>query len=411
MPSRREFLLAACSTALGQPAYGFPTASVTTTACDSCNADSPTQSQTVKLFVCGDVMTGRGIDQILPHPGDPTLHEPYVRSAVRYVELAEAASGAIARPVDFAYIWGDALAVLDDERPRARIVNLETAITTANDAWPRKGIHYRMHPRNVACLAAARIDCCVLGNNHVLDWGYAGLRETIEALHAASIATAGAGRDEPEAAHPAVLPSGPEGRVLVFAFGTASAGVPHAWQAGPRGGVDLLDDFSTRSVERIAQQVAAHKRQRDIVIVSLHWGSNWGYEVDPARREFARRLIDVAGVDVIHGHSSHHPVGIEIYRDRPILYGCGDFVNDYEGIGGEEAFRPELTAAYFVTLDAASGRLAELALVPLRMRRFRLGRASADEARWLAHALDRESRAFDTRIVVETTNRLVVRPK
>src|SRR5579872_3924197 len=113
------------------------------------------------LFLCGDVMTGRGVDQVLPHPSDPTLHEPYVASALEYVEMAEKAHGPIPRPVSFSYIWGDAAAELERLAPAARIVNLETSITTSEDYDP-KGINYRMHPANTPCLAAAKIDCCVL---------------------------------------------------------------------------------------------------------------------------------------------------------------------------------------------------------------------------------------------------------
>ena len=83
----------------------------------------------VTLFVAGDVMTGRGIDQVLPHPGNPRIVEPFSRSALDYVELAERANGPIPRPVNFAYIWGDALAVLEAAAPDMRIINLETAIT------------------------------------------------------------------------------------------------------------------------------------------------------------------------------------------------------------------------------------------------------------------------------------------
>ena len=156
----------------------------------------------VTLFLCGDVMTGRGIDQILRHPSKPDLYEPYMRSALGYVELAERATGPIARPVDWSYIWGDALSELDRVRPGARIVNLETALTASNDAWPGKGIHYRMHPANVGCLAAARLDCCSLANNHVMDWGRSGLLETLATLRGVGIRTAGAGGDADQAAAP-----------------------------------------------------------------------------------------------------------------------------------------------------------------------------------------------------------------
>src|SRR5512138_1463618 len=106
----------------------------------------------LRLFLTGDVMTGRGIDQVLARPSDPRLEEPYVRDARDYVELAERASGPIPRPADPEYIWGVALDELERARPDVRLVNLETSVTTSNAYWPGKGIHYRMHPANVACL-------------------------------------------------------------------------------------------------------------------------------------------------------------------------------------------------------------------------------------------------------------------
>jgi poly-gamma-glutamate capsule biosynthesis protein CapA/YwtB (metallophosphatase superfamily) len=90
----------------------------------------------VRLFLCGDVMTGRGIDQVLAHPGKPDLFESYMRSATGYVELAERVAGLIGRGLGFAYPWGEALAVLSDRRPDARFINLETAVTTSDDAQP-----------------------------------------------------------------------------------------------------------------------------------------------------------------------------------------------------------------------------------------------------------------------------------
>src|SRR5438132_13076726 len=133
----------------------------------------------LRLFLCGDVMTGRGIDQVLPHPVSPALYEPYVRDACEYVEMAENAHGPIQRPVSFDYIWGDALSELERAEVDLRILNLETAITSDGTPWPNKEIHYRMHPRNIACLSAVGMSGYALSNNHVLDWGYEGLGETL----------------------------------------------------------------------------------------------------------------------------------------------------------------------------------------------------------------------------------------
>ncbi|HUL94129.1 MAG TPA: CapA family protein [Burkholderiales bacterium] len=363
----------------------------------------------VTLFLCGDVMTGRGIDQILPHPVEPQLFEPYMRSAIGYVKLAEEAAGPLPKPVDFSYVWGDALAELDRVRPDARIINLETAVTTSDDAWPRKGIHYRMHPANVPCLAAAKIDCCVLANNHALDWGIRGLEETLDTLRAAGVRTAGAGRDAAEAAAPAVIDLAEDRRVLVFAFGMESAGMPSDWAATrQRPGLRMLPDLSPKTADGIAAEIAAVRRAGDIAVVSIHWGGNWGYDVSNPEREFAHRLIGAGAADVVHGHSSHHPKAIEIHRDRPILYGCGDFLNDYEGISGHEPFRPELALMYFPTFDAASGRLVRLSLTPTRIARFRAVRATEEEGSWLAAMLEREGRRFGTRVEREAQSRLIV---
>ena len=369
-----------------------------TQATEKSGADAPGMT----LFLCGDVMTGRGIDQVLPHPGDPRLHEGYATSALDYVALAEKAHGPIPRPVAFDYVWGDALAEWARVKPDVRIVNLETAVTRRDD-WQRgKGIHYRMQPANVPCLTAAGIDCCVLANNHVLDWGYAGLAETLETLHRAKLHTAGAGRDRAEAAAPAVLAT-TKGRVLVFAFGTESCGIPLDWAAGAGlPGVNLLPDFSEATLRQIAAQVQAVKRPGDVVVASIHWGANWGYTVPTAHQAFAHGLIDQCGVDVVHGHSSHHPMGIEVYRDRPIIYGCGDFLNDYEGIEGYEAYRGDLSLMYFLNVDPGhedqGGKLLRLWMVPMQLRRFRLQRASAQDAGWLQRVLEREGRRLRSRV-------------
>src|SRR5262245_236449 len=111
-------------------------------------------------------MLGRGIDQILSHPSAPNLYEPAVTSALEYVALTERAHGAIPRGADDAYVWGDALEVLRRRNPAARIINLETSITTSDRPAP-KGINYRMHPANIGVLTAAGIDCATLANNHV----------------------------------------------------------------------------------------------------------------------------------------------------------------------------------------------------------------------------------------------------
>ena len=197
----------------------------------------------VTLFLCGDVMTGRGIDQILPRPSDPLLHEPYVQSALEYVVMAERRNGPIPKPLDFSYVWGDVLGELNRLKPTARIVNLETTITISENYAP-KGINYRMHPGNTPCLTEASIDCCVLANNHVLDWNRCGLVETICTLRKAGIKIAGVGRNLTEAFEPAVIDIRRSGRLLVFAVASADTGIDSDWAATEsRPGLVLLPDL------------------------------------------------------------------------------------------------------------------------------------------------------------------------
>jgi poly-gamma-glutamate capsule biosynthesis protein CapA/YwtB (metallophosphatase superfamily) len=354
-------------------------------------------SADLTIFLCGDVMTGRGIDQILPHGGDPTLREPGVINANSYVRLAERANGPIPSPVDFAWPWGDALTVLDEFTPDARILNLETCITSNGEFAPGKAVHYRMHPDNLACLAAVRPDICVLANNHILDFGPAGLADTLRALTTAAIQSVGAGLDADQAKHPAVLALPGGVRVVIAAAGMTSSGVPLDWAAtSTRSGV-VVGDLSERGAAEIADRVLPLKRPGDIAVVSLHWGSNWGYRIDLDQVRFAHWLID-AGVDVVHGHSSHHPRPLEVYRGKLILYGCGDTIDDYEGIPGYEEYRDELRLLYFASIDRGSGDLTALHLVPMAARRMRLERASRDDAEWLRSTVDEASRPFGTRI-------------
>ena len=99
----------------------------------------------MRIFLCGDVMLGRGIDQALPYPCAPDLHEEAMRSAAAYLQLAERANGPIPWPLNFAEVWGAAMEEWSRVQPHARILNLETSITRS-DAYDPKGINYRMRP-------------------------------------------------------------------------------------------------------------------------------------------------------------------------------------------------------------------------------------------------------------------------
>jgi poly-gamma-glutamate synthesis protein (capsule biosynthesis protein) len=355
----------------------------------------------IRLALCGDVMLGRGIDQILPHPGDPTLYGPYARSAHTYLTLAERVSGPIPLERGVDYVWGDVLAEFDSFAPDLRLINLETAITRRGKPWPKKSIQYRMEPRNIAVLTAARVDFCSLANNHVMDWGYRSLGDTIKALADAGIARAGAGRDRADASAPAILDVAGKGRVIVASMATPSGHVPPEWASGEgRPGVNLVEP-DEHGFDEVKQSVLGLKQPGDILIASIHAGANFGYAVEPGERTLFRRMIDEAGIDLIHCHSPHHVKAIEMHNGRPILYGTGDVINDYEGIPSppeRQVFRSHLGTIAFADFSTDSGACTALRLRPTKMRRLRVERAAGRGAEHLCEILGRESAQFGTRI-------------
>ena len=361
-----------------------------------------------RIFLCGDVMTGRGIDQILSHPNKPRLYEDFIKDAREYVHLAEIANGKISYPVSVDYIWGDALALWNKLKPNIKIINLETAITQHNHYWPTKSIHYRMHPANINIFTAAGIDICTLANNHILDWGFDGLSETLSTLKNANIKFSGAGENISQAIQPAIVELNSKNRVLVLSIGSLSSGISPDWQATSMSPGLTSANFNQQPIS-IKENIKQYKKPGDIVVLSIHWGSNWGYEVPESFQSFAHRLIDDAGVDVIFGHSSHHPRPIEIYNGKPILYGCGDFINDYEGISGYEEYRDDLTFMYFLDFDTKSLRFEKITLIPLQIKHFSLHQATKKDSLWLLQMLNDSSINFGTQFTADTHSIITIK--
>jgi len=353
----------------------------------------PTNRQSITLLVSGDVMIGRGIDQVLPQSVNPVLYERYIKNALKYVKLAQYKSGPIPKKISYDYIWGDALIEMQRRNPDIKIINLETAITTSDDYWQQKEIHYRMHPKNIRVLTKANINVCVLGNNHILDWGFDGLRDTLNVLEKNHLLTTGAGLNIETAAKPAIVNTS-KGRLLVFSYASTSAGTPTSWKVTEdKPGVNLLEKLNHKTATKIGRNINSFYQDGDRVVVSIHWGANFGYDIPNDQQAFARHLIDTGLVDLIHGHSSHHPKGIEVYNKRLILYGCGDLINDYEGINGHEEYRDDLSLLYFVEMDT-SGALNSLIMTPMKIHRFRLQHANHYDTQWIADQLKSKYRKF-----------------
>ncbi|MGW2082852.1 CapA family protein, partial [Streptomyces sp. NPDC001939] len=184
---------------------------------------------------------------------------------------------------------------------------------------------------------------------------------------------------------------------------TASRAIPD------RSGIALVSAPSPAAAADLVARIRTARRPGDLVAVSIHWGSNWGYRVPPDHIRFAHDLID-GGADLVHGHSSHHPRPLEVYRGRLILYGCGDLVDDYEGITGHEQYRDDLRLLYTARLDRATGTLRGLRLTPFQARRLTLHRARLRDAHWLNDALTRHGAPFSQALTVGNDAALTLAP-
>jgi poly-gamma-glutamate synthesis protein (capsule biosynthesis protein) len=220
------------------------------------------------------------------------------------------------------YPWGDTLPVLGGAH--LRIANLECVLAAGGAPQPGKVFHFRSDPKNVESLRRAGIDVVSLANNHVLDFGVDAFREMPPTLDAAGILHAGAGADRETARRPAVV------RVAGTAVGLiAFTDNQPDWEADQDPGVHYVpvveDD---RRVAELLELVRRTKERVQLLVVSAHWGPNWGSEVPAEHRALAHALVG-AGADVVFGHSPHIFRGVELYRHRPIIYSAGDFVDDY----------------------------------------------------------------------------------
>ncbi|HYK88182.1 MAG TPA: CapA family protein [Acidobacteriota bacterium] len=223
------------------------------------------------------------------------------------------------------YPWGNTLPILHSAD--WRFCNLECVISDRGTPWSAypKPFHFRSAAKNVAVLEVARINAISVANNHVLDYGYDALTEMLEILDRAGIVHCGAGLNDVQASQLATAEV--RGRKLGFLAFTDNE---PDWEAGPdRPGVFYvptdLHDSRAANLLRIVRESSGIV---DVLVVSAHWGSNWGYIPPREHVTFAHALIE-AGADIIFGHSSHVFRGIEIYQGRPILYGAGNFVDDY----------------------------------------------------------------------------------
>src|SRR5438876_6856189 len=268
------------------------------------------------------------------------------------------------------YPWADTLSLFHEAD--VRLCNLECVLADWGTPWSAtpKVFHFRSDAKNIETLKAAHIDAVSLANNHTLDFGYEGLFQMMDILGAAGIHYAGAGTTISEASQPAIWEMSGK-KIGLIAF-TDNEPVWEATQEQP--GVFYVPiTLKDKRAERLFEMVRKTKEVVDFLVVSAHWGPNWGYSPPSEHIPFAQTLID-EGADVIFGHSGHVIRGIEIYKDKPIMYCTGDFIDDY---AVDEIERNDRSCVFVVETDGAA--ISRLFLYPTVIQQFQVRRAESNE--------------------------------
>jgi poly-gamma-glutamate synthesis protein (capsule biosynthesis protein) len=317
-------------------------------------------TQPLTLIFAGDVMLGRGVDEALQH-----------RSP--------------------AHPWGDLLPVL--ETADLLLVNLECALTDRTERWTDGGykpFYFRADPRAVNALAAGRVGFVSVANNHIGDFGWDGLRDTLTVLDRAGIAHAGAGMDRADAHEPArVVLHG--ARVSIVAF----ADYPGEWRATATSpGMNYTPvSLDRESFTEVARQIAAARERADFVIFSIHWGPNMRAWPSQEFRAFAYAVID-AGADIFWGHSAHVVHGVEFHHGRPILFDTGDLVDDYVV---DPHLRNDLSALFLVRVRPPAVESVEI--IPVQIADRQVNVARGREREWFVHRFRARCAELDVNVV------------
>jgi poly-gamma-glutamate capsule biosynthesis protein CapA/YwtB (metallophosphatase superfamily) len=227
------------------------------------------------------------------------------------------------------------------------LANFENPVIRAA-VWHPDATTFTGDLRLLPILDQAGIDGVTLGNNHILDAGVSGVRETIVHLDDAGIAHAGAGMDLAETREPMIFEVG-ETKIGVLSY----QGVPlydWAWATETSAGTaPIQKEVMTEDVERLRDEV-------DLVVVMPHWGKEYIATPESWQVDWAHAAVD-AGADVVIGGHAHWPKGIEVYEGDPIFYGVGNFLFD-------QSWSEETSTGIFAEITLYEDRVIQIRPVP-----------------------------------------------
>lgn len=291
---------------------------------------------------------------------------------------------------DYAYPWGNIRSLL--HATDLNIINLETTLTNST-AIVRKVFNFKATPDKIETVKAGRIDVVNIANNHILDFDVTGLQETIATLDEAHIAHVGAGGSINAARKPTIIT---RNNIKIGIIGYTD-NEPNWRATADKPGVNYL---KVGDIAQFKQDIASLKGTVDIIIVGYHWGPNMREQPSSAHQAFAHAMID-AGVDIIHGHSAHIFQGIEIYKDKLIMYDTGDLVDDY---AVDPKLRNDLSFLFFVTITKnGTVAISDIKLIATQIKNMQVNHATNSDTAWSIARIQKLSQEFGTRITSDGT--------
>lgn len=328
----------------------------------------PRSDDTISLVLGGDTMLGRGVAEVIGRRGPAYPLDP-VADVTRGADLC--------------------------------LVNLECAFTSEGKryAGPPKRFYFHAPPVAVETLRHAGVDGVALANNHALDAGVDGLRETLALLDDHGIAHAGAGTNVEKATRPAFLEAGGT-RVGVL----ACCDHQEDFAAAPeRPGICYVDIADAEALRALGEDVSALAQEVDYVVVAFHWQPNWAPQVEPGYRDLARSLVE-AGASVVWGHSPHHFQGVEFFDDSVVLYSTGDLVDDY---AVDREYRNDRQLLFQCALG---GGISQVRAHPIELDFGRTHPADAEARQWIVRRFTEACAALDSEVIADEEG-LIVRPR
>lgn len=245
------------------------------------------------IVTSGDVMLGRRVADAMKRWG---INYPFAR-VTSYIRDADLAFG-----------------------------NLESPLSLQGTPLPGKGIWFRGDPKGAEALREAGYSVMSVANNHTLDYDTPAFLDTLAVLLENGIDPVGGGKNPAEATEPVIKQVC--GQKIAFLAATEMADIFWSWEyrrtlevKPEQPGVVRLDE------SQLANAIKALKGKADIIIVSLHWGTEFSDYPTEEQRRIAHGLVD-AGANLIIGHHPHCLQGVEVYKGSIIAYSLGNFVYD-----------------------------------------------------------------------------------